>query len=142
MKIKNKIKFLTISIMLTFSFILPVSATTIDNFNNSDIELMYLYVKSGKSQLNISNGIATIKASMKSDLGVDKSLITSRLQKKVNGEWKTVEAWTVSKVGTTCSLEKTKSVSKGYEYRVFSTMKSYKGDKSESVASFSEVVKY
>lgn len=83
MKIKNKIKFLTISIMLTFSFILPVSATTIDNFNNSDIELMYLYVKSGKSQLNISNGIATIKASMKSDLGVDKSLITSRLQKKL-----------------------------------------------------------
>ena len=142
MKIKNKIKFLTISIMLTFSYILPVSATTIDNFNNSDIELMYLYVKSGKSQLNISNGIATIKASMKSDLGVDKSLITSRLQKKVNGEWKTVEAWTVSKVGTTCSLEKTKSVSKGYEYRVFSTMKSYKGDKSESVASFSNIVDY
>lgn len=142
MKIKNEIKILIISIVLTFNFIVPISATTINSFNDSDVELMYLYVKSEKSQLNISNGIATIKASMKSDLGVDKSLITSRLQKKVNGEWKTIEAWTVSKAGITCSLEKTRSVNKGYEYRVFSTMKSYKGDKSESVASFSRVVKY
>lgn len=142
MKIKNEIKILIISIVLTFNFIVPISATTINSFNDSDVELMYLYVKSEKSQLNISNGIATIKASMKSDLGVDKSLITSRLQKKVNGEWKTIEAWTVSKAGITCSLEKTRSVNKGYEYRVFSTMKSYKGDKSESVTSFSRVVKY
>ena len=142
MKIKNEIKILIISIVLTFNFIVPISATTINSFNDSDVELMYLYVKSEKSQLNISNGIATIKASMKSDLGVDKSLITSRLQKKVNGEWKTIEAWTVSKAGITCSLEKTRSVNKGYEYRVFSTIKSYKGDKSESVASFSRVVKY
>lgn len=142
MKIKNEIKILIISIVLTFNFIVPISATTINSFNDSDVELIYLYVKSEKSQLNISNGIATIKASMKSDLGVDKSLITSRLQKKVNGEWKTIEAWTVSKAGITCSLEKTRSVNKGYEYRVFSTMKSYKGDKSESVASFSRVVKY
>lgn len=34
--------------------------------------------------------------------GVNKSLITPRLQKKVNGNWQTIEAWTVSRQCILC----------------------------------------
>ena len=141
---KNKRICMTILILLIFNFLNLdlVKAISIDKSNNEKVELMYVYLISKASYLDINSDIANIRATLKAKSDVDKVLITSRLQKKVNGEWKTIEAWTVSKNGYSCSLEKTKSVSKGYEYRVFSTMKSYKGDKSESVASFSEAVKY
>lgn len=79
---------------------------------------------------------------MTAKLGVDKCLITSRLQEKVNGEWKTIQAWTESKIGISCELNKSIVVSKGYDYRVFSTVKAYKGTKSESIAVYSKIVKY
>lgn len=141
---KNKEVCIAILILLIFNFmnLVLVKAISIDEESSEKVELMYIYLVSKASYLDISSNTATIRATLKAKSNVDKVLITSRLQKKVNGEWKTIEAWTVSKNGYSCSLEKTKSVSKGYEYRVFSTMKSYKGDKSESVASFSEVVKY
>ena len=141
---KNKEVCIAILILLIFNFmnLVLVKAISIDEESSEKVELMYIYLVSKASYLDISSNTATIRATLKAKSNVDKVLITSRLQKKVNGEWKTIEAWTVSKNGYSCSLEKTKAVSKGYEYRVFSTMKSYKGDKSESVASFSEVVKY
>lgn len=142
--VKNKKVCMTILILLIFNFmnLALVKAISIDEANSEKVEPMYVYLVSKVSYLDISSNIATIRATLKAKSDVDKVLITSRLQKKVNGEWKTIEAWTVSKNSYSCSLEKTKSVSKGYEYRVFSTMKSYKGDESESVASFSQVVKY
>lgn len=141
---KNKKVCIVILILLIFNFmnLVLVKAISIDEESSEKVELMYIYLVSKASYLDISSNTATIRATLKAKSNIDKVLITSRLQKKVNGEWKTVEAWTVSKNGYSCSLEKTRSVNKGYEYRVFSTMKSYKGDKSESVASFSEVVKY
>ena len=65
-----------------------------------------------------------------------------RLQKKVNGSWETVQAWTETSSTTSCRLNKTISVSKGNSYRIFSTVKAYKGTDSESIAVYSNIVNY
>ena len=110
--------------------------------DNNFIEERYTYIKYANSELSITNGNAMIYSNMRSKTGINKSLITSRLQKKVNGSWQTIEAWTASKQGILCELNKSIAVSKGYEYRVFSTVKAYKGSKSESIAVYSKIVKY
>ena len=79
---------------------------------------------------------------MTANPGVSKTLITSRLQKKVNGSWETVQAWTETSSTTSCRLNKTISVSKGNSYRIFSTVKAYKGTDSESIAIYSNTVNY
>ena len=43
---------------------------------------------------------------------------------------------------TACRLNKTISVSKGNSYRIFSTVKAYKGTDSESIAVYSNIVNY
>ncbi|MEG2869775.1 MAG: hypothetical protein RR894_18745, partial [Terrisporobacter sp.] len=102
----------------------------------------YTYINDAQSILSITNGKANIKSNMTARPGVNKSLITSRLQKKVNGNWQTIEAWTVSRQGILCELNKSIVINKGYVYRIFSTVKAYKGSKSESIAVYSKIVKY
>lgn len=48
-------------------------------------EERYTHVDKASSNLKISGGVATLTASMTANPGVSKTLITSRLQKKVNG---------------------------------------------------------
>ena len=101
-----------------------------------------LIIDKASSKLSISGGVATLTASMTANPGVSKTLITSRLQKKVNGSWETVQAWTETSSTTSCRLNKTISVSKGNSYRIFSTVKAYKGTDSESIAIYSNIVNY
>ena len=105
-------------------------------------EERYTHVDKASSNLKISGGVATLTASMTANPGVSKTLITSRLQKKVNGSWETVQAWTETSSTTSCRLNKTISVSKGNSYRIFSTVKAYKGTDSESIAIYSNTVNY
>ena len=90
-------------------------------------EERYTHVDKASSNLKISGGVATLTASMTANPGVSKTLITSRLQKKVNGSWETVQAWTETSSTTSCRLNKTISVSKGNSYRIFSTVKASRG---------------
>lgn len=117
-------------------------ASGVETDDVSNLSLRYKHIKYAKSDLQIKNGNAIIKSSMTSSISTTKNLITSRLQKKVNGKWTTVEAWTASTVKNNCSLSKTKSISKGYEYRVFSTVKAYTSNDSESIAVYSPIKKY
>ena len=45
--------------------------------------------------------------------------MTMKLQQKVDNKWTTIATWTTSGKAPTVSLSKTKSVSKGYSYRVY-----------------------
>lgn len=143
---KKKIKLIFI-----FTIMILIGCTYLPNYalaneiteeNEDVLEERYTYINNAQSILSITSGRADIKSKMTAKLGVDKCLITSRLQKKVNGKWETIQAWTESKVGINCELNKSIAVSKGYEYRVFSTVKAYKGSKSESIAVYSKIVKY
>ena len=90
--VKNKKVCMTILILLIFNFmnLALVKAISIDEANSEKVEPMYVYLVSKVSYLDISSNIATIRATLKAKSDVDKVLITSRLQKKVNGEWKTI----------------------------------------------------
>ena len=105
-------------------------------------EERYTHVDKASSNLKISGGVATLTASMTANPGVSKTLITSRLQKKVNGSWETVQAWTETSSTASCRLNKTRTVSRGSSYRIFSTVKAYKGTDSESIAIYSNTVNY
>lgn len=130
------------SLLFNASIIAPIYANEVINDVDINLSPRYKYVKYAKSDLEIKNGTAIIRSSMTSSAATTKSLITSRLQKKINGTWTTIESWTVSANKNSCSLEKTKSIDKGYEYRVFSTVKAYISSDSESIAVYSPIKKY
>ena len=130
--------------VLVFNVLLstPIFADEYRQTLEMDNEERYTYIYRAGSDLKISGGIATVSASMTANQGISKTLITSRLQKKVNGSWETVQAWTETSSTTSCRLNKTRSVSKGSSYRIFSTVKAYKGADSESIAIYSNIVNY
>ena len=130
--------------VLAFNILLstPIFANEHEASLEIQNEERYTHVDKASSNLKISGGVATLTASMTANPGVSKTLITSRLQKKVNGSWETVQAWTETSSTTSCRLNKTISVSKGNSYRIFSTVKAYKGIDSESIAIYSNTVNY
>ncbi|MGL5714215.1 MAG: hypothetical protein ACRCXT_11880 [Paraclostridium sp.] len=130
--------------VLIFNVLLstPIFANEYETNLEIQNEERYTHVDKASSNLKISGGVATVTASMTANPGVSKTLITSRLQKKVNGSWETVQAWTETSSTISCKLNKSISVSKGSSYRIFSTVKAYKGADAESIAIYSNIVNY
>lgn len=120
----------------------PIFANEYDTNLEIQNEERYTHIDKVSSNLKISGGVATLTASMNANPGISKTLITSRLQRKVNGSWQTIKAWTETSNKTSCRLNKTISVSKGSSYRIFSTVKAYKGADAESIAVYSNIVNY
>lgn len=114
----------------------------VDNQYVTEYDGRYTYIRTAQSNLSISGGNATVIAIADASPVVTKCFITSRLQQKVNGTWTTIDSWTVWGTNGFNDLKRTKAVKKGYEYRVFSTMKAYVGSDYESIASYSNIVRY
>ena len=105
---------------------------------DDSMELME-YITNSKSNISISSkGIASILCTVS---GITKTEIKASLQRKVNNTWTTISTWS-STGSRTCTLSKTANVLKGYEYRVVSTAKAYKGSKSETKTIISNISKY
>ena len=103
---------------------------------DDSMELME-YITNSKSNISISSkGIASILCTVSG-----KTEIKASLQRKVNNTWTTISTWS-STGSRTCTLSKTANVLKGYEYRVVSTAKAYKGSKSETKTIISNISKY
>ena len=144
MCIKRKIiSSLGVSVLVfNVSLSTPIFANEYETNLEIQNEARYTHIDKASSKLSISGGVATVSASMTANPGISKTLITSRLQKKVNGSWETIQSWTETSNTISCRLNKTKSVSKGSSYRIYSTVKAYKGTDSESIAIFSNIVNY
>ena len=105
------------------------------------MELME-YITNSKSNLSISTkGVASILCTVSSNTGITKTEIKANLQRKVNNKWATISTWS-STGARTCTLSKAVNVSKGYEYRVISTVKAYKVSRSETRTITSNIEKY
>lgn len=105
------------------------------------MELME-YITNSKSNLSISTkGVASILCTVSSNTGITKTEIKANLQRKVNNKWATISTWS-STGARTCTLSKAVNVSKGYEYRVISTVKAYKGSRPETRTITSNIEKY
>ncbi|MEG1411307.1 MAG: hypothetical protein RSD36_15825 [Terrisporobacter sp.] len=100
------------------------------------------YITNSKSNLSItSKGVASILCTVSGNAGITKTEIKASLQRKVNNKWTTVSTW-YSNGSRTCTLSKKINVSKGYQWRVLSTVKAFKGSKSETKTITSNISKW
>lgn len=88
-------------------------------------------------------GNATIKSSVQGFSGITNRVkISAKLQKYVDGSWKTIETFTAENDSYSVSLKESYKVSKGYTYRVRSTVYAYSDSSSEIKTVTSSEVKY
>ncbi|MGL5711977.1 MAG: hypothetical protein ACRCXT_13655 [Paraclostridium sp.] len=104
-----------------------------NNIKIEDTAPRYKYISSARSNISInSSGLATISCSALGVTGVNKIEMTSYLQQYKGGKWVNIASWSGSGTNN-CLVSKTKSVTKGYSYRVSAKIKAYKGTQSESI---------
>lgn len=102
-----------------------------------------LYISSASAKLSIgSDGSAQIETKLFGTSSVTKVSITAKLQQYKNGSWSTIKTFTKSKDSTSVTLSDTYPVTKGYTYRVQSTVTAYCGGASETRTVMSSEVKY
>lgn len=104
--------------------------------------MTYIYEASSSININTS-GTATVKASVTGYNGTttNVSLVTN-LQQYKNGSWVTIKTFNSSSASYRTSLSDTYSVSKGYSYRVQTTVKAYSGSDVETRTVTSSTANY
>ena len=109
-----------------------------------DVEINAENYRSASAQLAITDGKAKASATIIGLVGkTTKTTITLYLQQYKDGKWVNVNTVDWKNSGTvTCSITKSKSVSKGYKYRTKAVCKAYIGSKSETVTKYSSTVSF
>ena len=102
------------------------------------------YTRLTKTGLTISSaGKATCLASITGYPGTTTKVeINMYLQQLKNGSWTNVSSWSKTFNTYTGTLENTKTVTKGYSYRVKVSYYAYSGTKKENIVAYSSTVKY
>lgn len=98
---------------------------------------------SASASISIATGTATCSGKIRGIAGkTTKTSVNLYLQKYVKDRWVNVADWTSSGNGVNRVLTKTKSVSKGYKYRVKAVCYAYIGNRSEKITKYSKAVNY
>ncbi|HCQ6184481.1 Uncharacterised protein [Clostridioides difficile] len=107
------------------------SLNTNDYNQTNDNDLFMIYIKGTGSNLSIRSGKAHISCYVDGKIGSLTS-ITARLQQKKSGKWVTISTWS-SSGKTSSTLSREYRVSKGYSYRILTTIKA--GNESRNITS-------
>lgn len=99
-------------------------------------------IQSSACSISISGGTAMPYAQVRGQAGATKCKIVLTLQKKSGNNWVKVDSWSSSKNASSMSLSKSKTVSKGNQYRAVATVTVWKNNSSESRTIYSNVVSY
>ena len=99
-------------VFVALTMLLLLMTVSFSAHAEDDIQLYYTLTS------DISAGTATCSGTISMRSGSSASM-TMKLQQKVDNKWTTIATWTTSGKAPTVSLSKTKSVSKGYSYRVY-----------------------
>lgn len=107
-----------------------------------DVEINAENYNSASAKLKISDSKATASSTIIGIVGkTTKTTITLYLQQYKGGKWVNVNTETWKNSGTvTCTITKSKSVSKGYKYRTKAVCKAYIGTKVETVTKYSSSI--
>ncbi len=91
------------------------------------------YISQTNANLYIdSNGVATVKSSVYGYQGITTQVeIRATLQQYKNNKWVTIKEFTAESHSHRTSLTNTHRITKGYSYRVHSTIKAYSGSSVE-----------
>ncbi|MGN0715164.1 MAG: hypothetical protein ACI4LN_05030 [Anaerovoracaceae bacterium] len=119
----------------------PVYAVSRNEESANPWALYYSYADAG---LSISaNGTATVDGKIVGFAGTTtKTTVHLYLQQYKNGDWEDVDDWILSNNSASTSIEKSKSVEKGYKYRAKASCYAYSGTKCEHVTKYSPEVSY
>jgi len=138
-----------LSIILTAVFILSFASLASAMNNSTEIsseDLMqsekYVVAYDVRSQLSISNGIATCRYGIDPSPGYT-ATIRADLQRSSGSSWSTIKSWSEPKASRH-DKTKTCSVVKGYSYRlyVFATVYDSKNKVVENITVISNTVRY
>lgn len=106
-----------------------------------DVEINAENYNSASAKLTISDGKAKASATIIGLVGkTTKTTITLYLQQYKGGKWINVDSWKNSGA-VTCSITKSKSVTKGSKYRAKAVYKAYIGTNVETVTKYSSSVR-
>lgn len=107
-----------------------------------DVEINAENYNSASAKLTISDGKATASATIIGIVGkTTKTTITLYLQQYKDGKWVNVNTTNWKNNGTvTCSITKSKSVTKGSKYRAKAVCKAYIGTNVETVTKYSSSI--
>lgn len=127
-------------IIILFLVMLTVSASTVPVLANSSelskgeslISPMFTYIFRAEAELYInSSGKATVETYVTGNSEVTSAKATIRLQQYKSGSWTTIKTWNESSSSRILNFSSIYYVTKGYNYRVQSTVTVYSGQKSE-----------
>ena len=105
-------------VFVALTMLLLLMTVSFSAHAEDDIQLCYTLTSDISAALSISGGTATCSGTISMRSGSSASM-TMKLHQKVDNKWTTIATWTTSGKAPTVSLSKTKSVSKGYSYRVY-----------------------
>ena len=121
----------------------PVKDVAIYNSNNSSISPCMDYISRANSNIYISDGKATISCSVYGYQGITTRVkIDAKLQQYKNGKWVSIDTFSNESNSYRVSINETSSITKGYKYRVQSTVKAYSGSLVETRTVTSSEAKY
>ncbi|WP_313346354.1 hypothetical protein [Sedimentibacter sp.] len=101
--------------------------------NEFIISPMYTYISNAEALLSInSSGNATAEVYVTGNSKVTSIKATIFLQQYKNGSWTTIKIWNESSDTKILNFIDIYNISRGYEYRVRSTVTAYSGQESES----------
>lgn len=124
-RMNKKIAMVLCFIML-FTLFAPIiisKAADLDYPEEDIIEEPYMFVQSANCSVSIISGTATVGTSVDGEYGTYYIDVTVYLEKRIDGEWQTVNYWTHSS-GSNLTSSDTTSVSHG-TYRVRMTVTAY-----------------
>ena len=119
-----------------------------DNISIYDADNNYVspymdYISRANSNIYISDGKATISCSVYGYQGITTRVkIDAKLQQYKNGKWVNIDTFSNESNSYRVSINETSSITKGYKYRVQSTVKAYSGSSVETRTVTSSEAKY
>lgn len=128
---KSKLLIGGLGISLLMSTLPPVTANALTvvlppSESESIIRPMLTYIAKASCNLTIdSSGTAHVESSVIAYSNVTTVKISAKLQQYKNNSWVTLETFSASDNSDFVLLYETKSVSKGYKYRVTATVTAY-----------------
>ncbi len=95
-----------------------------------EIEPRWNYTATIGNTLTISNNVANVNVTVRANSDMDRVDISTRLEKYVNGTWQNVTSFYKSSNSFYCLMSESYGVTKGYKYRISTTVWVY--DKTSS----------
>lgn len=113
-------------------------------FAGPDIMPYYTYVGTIKVDFSVDGTIAECLGRIKPKSNEQTSIVVNLQRKSSGGTWSTIATWTDRCASGLSEAGGTKSVTKGYDYRVYATGKVYNSSGSviETVNKYSSVISY